>query len=255
MNGIFDSHAHYTDSAFDADRGALLDALPAKGVAAALTCGTDITDSTNALDLACRYPYIYAAVGVHPHEAAQVKIAYLSALRSLLSDKKAVAVGEIGLDYHYDLAPRSIQKQVMREQLALALELDLPVIIHDREAHADTLEILGEYRPKGVVHCFSGSVETARQVLELGLHIGLGGAVTFNNAIKPVEVAAYVPADRLLVETDCPYMSPVPFRGKRCDSSLITFTAERLADIRGTTADDILKTTAQNASRLFGVIL
>ncbi len=253
MNRIFDTHAHYTDSAFDADRAALLKNLPEQGVIAAVTCGTDVADSENALKLTKEYPYLYAAVGVHPHEAAGVTEDYLSILNLLCNDKKAVAVGEIGLDYHYDYSPRDVQKRIMREQIELALSLDLPVIVHDREAHADTLEILKDYHPKGVVHCFSGSVETARETLALGMYIGLGGAVTFKNALKPVEVAQYVPADRLLIETDCPYMSPVPLRGKRCDSSLISYTAERLAEIRGITADDLLDITSKNAAQLFGV--
>lgn len=254
-NNIFDSHAHYDSDAFDADRKELLNALQQQGVCGIINCGTDIASSLVSLELSDEFGFVYAACGIHPHEAEGCKQGYLSVLKKLCSEKKCVAVGEIGLDYHYDFSPREIQKQVFEQQLALAKELDLPVIVHDREAHEDTMELLKRYKPKGVVHCFSGSAEMAKEVVKLGMYIGLGGAVTFKNARKPLEVAAMVPDDRLLIETDCPYMTPVPFRGKRCDSSFIPYTAEKLAEVRNTTAESILDLTRKNANTLFGLEL
>ena len=254
-NNIFDSHAHYDSDAFDADRKELLNALQQQGVCGIINCGTDIASSLVSLELSDEFGFVYAACGIHPHEAEGCKQGYLSVLKKLCSEKKCVAVGEIGLDYHYDFSPREIQKQVFEQQLVLAKELDLPVIVHDREAHEDTMELLKRYKPKGVVHCFSGSAEMAKEVVKLGMYIGLGGAVTFKNARKPLEVAAMVPDDRLLIETDCPYMTPVPFRGKRCDSSFIPYTAEKLAEVRNTTAESILDLTRKNANTLFGLEL
>lgn len=255
MNNIFDSHAHYDSEAFNDDRKELLNALQGQGVCGIINCGSDMASSLASLELADEFDYIYAACGVHPHEAEGCKQGYLPVLKKLCMEKKCVAVGEIGLDYHYDFSPRDIQKKVFEQQLVLAKELDLPVIIHDREAHEDTFELLKRYKPKGVVHCFSGSAEMAKEVIKLGMYIGLGGAVTFKNARKPLEVAAVVPSDRLLIETDCPYMTPVPHRGKRCDSSYIPFTAEVLASARNTTAEEILDLTRKNANTLFGLEL
>lgn len=255
MNNIFDSHAHYDSDAFDADRKELLSALPEQGVCGIINCGSDMASSLKSLELADEFDYIYAACGVHPHEAEGCKRGYISVLEKLCKEKKCVAVGEIGLDYHYDFSPRDIQQKVFEEQLILAKELDLPVIIHDREAHEDTLNLLKKYKPKGVVHCFSGSVEMAKEIVKLGMYIGLGGAVTFKNARKPREVAEYVPSEMLLIETDCPYMTPVPFRGKRCDSSFIPYTAEVIAEVRGVTSQEILDLTKVNANKLFGLEL
>ena len=255
MNNIFDSHAHYDSEAFDADRKELLSALQGQGVCGIINCGSDMASSLKSLELADEFDYIYAACGVHPHEAEGCKQGYLPVLKKLCMEEKCVAVGEIGLDYHYDFSPRDVQKKVFEQQLVLAKELDLPVIIHDREAHEDTFELLKRYKPKGVVHCFSGSAEMAKEIVKLGMYIGLGGAVTFKNARKPLEVAAIVPSDRLLIETDCPYMTPVPHRGKRCDSSYIPFTAEVLASARNTTAEEILDLTRRNANTLFGLEL
>ena len=252
---IFDSHAHYDSEAFDADRKELLNALPERGVCGIINCASDMASSLTSLELADEFDFVYAACGVHPHEAEGCKDGYISVLKKLCAEEKCVAVGEIGLDYHYDFSPRDIQKAVFEQQLVLAKELDLPVIIHDREAHEDTFNLLKKYRPKGVVHCFSGSAETAKEVVKLGMYIGLGGAVTFKNARKPREVAEIVPADKLLIETDCPYMTPVPFRGQRCDSSFIPYTAEVLAQARGVTVDEILELTRKNANTLFGLEL
>ncbi len=255
MNNIFDSHAHYDSEAFDDDRKELLGTLQSQGVVGVVNCGSDMASSLKSLELADEFDFVYAACGVHPHEAEGLKQGYLSVLKKLCLEEKCVAVGEIGLDYHYDFSPRDIQKQVFEQQLVLAKELDLPVIIHDREAHEDTFELLKRYKPKGVVHCFSGSAEMAKEIVKLGMYIGLGGAVTFKNARKPREVAAVVPSDRLLIETDCPYMTPVPHRGKRCDSTYIPFTAEVIAEVRGTTAQEILDLTRDNANTLFGLEL
>ena len=252
MNNIYDSHAHYNDEAFDEGREELLSSLPDKGICGVINCATDIASSHVSLELAGKYPFIKAACGVHPHEASAAQEDYLDLLRPMLLEENCVAVGEIGLDYHYDFSPRDTQIKIFEEQIILANELNLPVIVHDREAHEDTLALLKKYRPKGVVHCFSGSVETAREVIDTGMYIGLGGAVTFKNARKPLEVAAFVPADRLLTETDCPYMTPVPFRGKRNDSSYIIYTAQVLAQARNTTPEEILEMTRQNANTLFG---
>lgn len=255
MNNIFDSHAHYDSEAFNDDRKELLHALPSQGVCGIINCASDMASAITSLELADEFDFIYAACGVHPHEAEDCKQGYIDVLRKLCSEEKCVAVGEIGLDYHYDFSPRDIQKKVFEEQIVLAKELDLPIIVHDREAHEDTLELLKKYKPKGVVHCFSGSVEMAKEIVKLGMYIGLGGAVTFKNARKPLEVAAYVPDDMLVIETDCPYMTPVPFRGKRCDSSYIPYTAEVIASARGTTAQEILDLTRKNADILFNLSL
>lgn len=251
MNNIYDSHAHYNDEAFDEGREELISSLPDKGICGVVNCAVDIETSYTSLELAKKYSFIKAACGVHPHEAVRAQENYIETLRPLLLEEDCVAAGEIGLDYHYDFSPRDVQLRIFEEQIILANELDMPVIVHDREAHEDTLALLRKYRPKGVVHCFSGSAETAREVIETGMYIGLGGAVTFKNARRPLEVAAYVPADRLLIETDCPYMTPVPFRGQRNDSSYIPYTARVLAQARNTSEEEILEKTRQNANRLF----
>lgn len=252
-NLIFDSHAHYDDEKFDGDREQILSSLPQSGVCCVINNGIDLETSLLSIKFAEKYSYIYAAVGVHPHEAQNAPKDYLDKLRKMLRHKKVVAVGEIGLDYHYDFSPRDVQRRIFEEQLQLAKELNIPVIIHDREAHADTLELLKKYRPMGVVHCFSGSAEMAREVIELGMYIGLGGAVTFKNAKTPVQVAEFVPIDKLLLETDAPYMTPVPFRGQRCDSSHIAITAEKIAQIRNIQQDELLCITCNNAKNLFGI--
>lgn len=253
LHNIFDSHAHYDDARFSDDLPELLASLPAKGVVGVISCGVNAETAQFAAHLAATYDYIYAAAGFHPLNLDDVPENPTEILRELLKNPKTVAVGEIGLDYYYEKASRDAQLQLFELQLRLANELSLPVIVHDREAHEDTLRLLKQYKPRGVVHCFSGSVEMAKEVLKLGMYIGLGGAVTFKNAVKPVEVAKIVPQDRLLVETDAPYMTPVPFRGKRCDSSHIAYTAARLSEIRGEDTQALLDYTAENARRLFGV--
>ncbi len=250
-NNIFDTHAHYDDEKFDGDRAEVLSFVKANGVSRIIDCGCDLKSSLAAVILSEEYDFIYAAVGVHAHEADEAAEKDFAEIEKLYAHKKVVAVGEIGLDYHYDFSPRERQLEVFEHQLILANKLDLPVIIHDREAHEDTLRLLKKHRPKGVVHCFSGSVESAKEVLSLGMYIGLGGAVTFKNAKKPVEVAKFVPDDYLLLETDCPYMAPVPYRGKRCDSSMIASTAELIASVRNTDTQTLIDRCHENADRLF----
>ena len=251
---IFDAHAHYDDSAFDEDRDELLNSMADKGVGFILNSGSDIPSSEASVALADRYPFIYAAVGVHPHEAKSWNGEAEERLKELLNAPKVVALGEIGLDYHYDLSPRDVQKAVFRRQLEIATERDIPVVIHEREALADTLEIINDFpNVKGMFHCFSGSPETAAELVKKGWYISLGGAVTFKNAKKPPAVLASVPEDRLLVETDCPYMSPVPHRGKRNDSSLISYVLQKAEEVRGISAKEIETRTCENALRLFGI--
>lgn len=251
--GIFDTHAHYDDSRFDEDRDELITSLKEKGVSHIVNCGCDLRSSQTTLSLAEKYSFIYAAIGVHAHEAEDTTEDDLAEIEKLYSNSRVVAVGEIGLDYHYDFSPRERQLEIFERQLILANKLDLPVIIHDREAHEDTMNLLKKHRPKGVVHCFSGSAEMAKEIVKLGMYIGLGGAVTFKNAKKPVEVAEYLPPDRLLLETDAPYMTPVPFRGQRCDSSHIAFTAEKIAEIKGIDTQELINTANENAKRLFNI--
>lgn len=255
MLTIFDSHAHYDSGAFDEDRDTLLADLPQKGVCGVINCADTVASAARSAKLCEKYPFMYMAAGVHPENAADVDTATLeTALAPFLTLPKTVAVGEIGLDYYWeDACPREKQLEVFEKQLQIAQAFDLPVIVHDREAHADTVRLLQKYRPRGVVHCFSGSVETMREIVSLGMYIGLGGVVTFKNARVPVEVAAAVPLHRLLLETDAPYMAPVPYRGKRCDSSLIPLAAEKIAQIRSDTAENILRLTAQNARTLFKI--
>ncbi|MGI6772185.1 MAG: TatD family hydrolase [Acutalibacteraceae bacterium] len=250
---IFDSHAHFDDEKFNEDRDEILSSLPSKGISGVINCGTNLQTSEFSIELSEKFGFVYAAVGFHPHEVTEFDDASLLEVKRLAQNEKVVAIGEIGLDYYYDFSPREKQIEAFEKQLELAAELSLPVIIHNRDAHADTLEILKKHRPKGVLHCFSGSAEMAQEIIKLGMYIGLGGAVTFKNAKKPLEVAAVVPDELLLIETDCPYMSPVPFRGKRCDSTMIPYTAEKIAEVRGTTAQDILNLTAENAKRLFEI--
>lgn len=251
---IFDSHAHYLDAAFDEDRDALLTQLFSTNVCGIIEAATTAKTAEEAVALAHRHPGLYAAIGIHPGEAASAADNDLDTIRRLATHDKVVAIGEIGLDYHYEeYCPREVQKQWFRHQLQLAKELDLPVIIHDREAHEDTVALLKEYRPRGVVHCFSGSVETAKEMLGVGMYIGIGGVVTFKNARKLVEVSAMVPENRLLLETDAPYLAPTPQRGHRCDSSLIWYTAQAIARLRGCDTEHILNVAKENAETLFEI--
>lgn len=246
---IFDSHSHYDDLKFDGIRDELLSSLPCHGVGRIITCGCDLKSSEVAISLAEKYDYIYCAVGIHP-ENLESKTA-VDEIERLAAHKKAVAIGEIGLDYHYCRENRDEQIYYFEQQIILAKRLNLPVIVHDREAHSDTLEILKKHKPRGVVHCFSGSAETAAEILKIGMYIGIGGVITFKNSKKLPEVVKTLPKDRMLIETDCPYLAPEPYRGKLCHSGMIALTAEKIAEIRGSTAEAVLNQTYLNAQKLF----
>lgn len=250
---IFDTHAHYSDEKFEEDRDELLSSLPSSGVINVINCGCSLKSCKESIELCEKYDYFYCALGIHPSDITDTSYTELEEIKKLYSNKKCVAVGEIGLEYFYDFIPKSVQLDFFDKQLVLAKELDLPVIVHDREAHEDTMKLLKKYQPKGVVHCFSGSAEMAKEVLKLGMYIGLGGAVTFKNARKPIEVAQMLPMDRLLLETDCPYMTPVPFRGKRNSSDLIAYTAEKLAEVKGTDTQELINAANENARKLFNI--
>ena len=251
---IFDSHAHYTDKAFNDDRKIMLDSLTESGVCGVINCGADIESSFLSVNLSKEYPFVYAACGIHPEEVESAPQDYKEALKNLAKDEKCVAIGEIGLDYYWRQDTKEKQRDFFEEQILIAKEMNLPIIVHDREAHSDTLEILKKYKPQGVLHCFSGSVEMAKEVIKLGMYIGLGGALTFKNARKAVEVAEFLPLERLLLETDCPYMAPVPMRGKRNNSTYIPFVAERVAEIKKTDSQTVLDITSNNTKELFKII-
>jgi len=248
---IFDSHAHYDDSRFDDFRNDLLTALPKYGVGGIVNCGCDGESSKKALKMAESYDYIFAAVGIHPGNIDSGTA--VSEIEELAKHEKCVAIGEIGLDYYWTQDNKPEQKKIFCEQLELSKKLKLPVIVHDRDAHADTLEILKEYRPFGVVHSFSGSPEMARELLDLGFYIGVGGVITFKNARRLPEVVKMLPEDRILLETDAPYLAPVPYRSKTNHSALIYFAAEKIAEIRGTTTEHILEITFKNAKKIFNI--
>ncbi|MBR3988651.1 MAG: TatD family hydrolase [Clostridia bacterium] len=253
-NNIFDVHAHYDDEKFDEDREELLSSLPSMGVKAVVNASVDIETAKKAIEFSRKYPFMYAAVGIHPENLEGLEDNYLNVLGDLYeNNKKVVAIGEIGLDYYWDI-PKEPQLKVFEDQLKLSLELDAPVVIHDREAHADTMRILKKYTPKKVLlHCYSGSKEMLKEVMKLGAFISLGGVVTFKNARVPVEVAEAIPLERLFLETDCPYLSPVPFRGKRNSSEKIAFTAQRIAEIKGMDTQELIDITTGNAEEFFGI--
>ena len=252
---LFDTHAHYDDEAFDADRDAVLTALPEQGVGLVLNPGCDVESSRKAVQYAAAYPHVYAAVGIHPENCGGYTAGDLAAIRALAQQPKTAAIGEIGLDYYWaENPPRDLQQQVLRDQLALAGELALPVIIHDREAHADTLSIIREFPGvTGVFHCFSGSPEMAQELLKLGWYLGFDGPVTYKNARRAPEVAAVTPLNRMLIETDSPYMTPVPYRGRRNDSGYVHLVAEKLAEWKGVTPEEIARIATENGKRLFRI--
>jgi len=252
---LFDTHAHMDDRAFDCDRDALIASLPALGVGLVMNPGCSLDSSRNAVALANRYPHVYAAVGSHPDAADEVDDGVVDEYRKLCKQShKIKAIGEIGLDYHYEDIPRHLQQKAFRAQMALAAELDLPVIVHERDAHADGLAIVDEFPTvKGVFHCYSGSLELAKELIKRGWYIGFTGVLTFKNAKKAVEVAANIPRDRLVLETDCPYMSPEPFRGKRNDPSRLYRMAEKLAEIWDVSVDEAHRITTENGKRLYRI--
>lgn len=251
---LFDTHAHLLDEKFDEDRNGLILSLPEKDVGWYTECASDMDTSIRAAALAKQYHMVYAAVGVHPHSASEWDEHSYGELKVLAKEEKVVGIGEIGLDYHYDFSPRDAQKQVFARQMELAQDVSLPVIIHSREATQDVMDILRKFpKVSGVLHSFSGSVETMREVLDMGYYISLSGVVTFKNAKKTVEVAAEVPLDRLLIETDSPYMTPVPHRGKRNDPSYVKHTARKIAEIRGMEPEELEEATTENAKAFFRI--
>lgn len=252
---IFDSHTHYDDTQFNDDRECVLKEIKEKGVIGILNCGSDLRGMEMSVELANKHDFIYAAVGIHPEYANVVDKKVIERIKELTNNNKVRAIGEIGLDYYWEEnPPREVQQKAFRMQMDLARELKLPVIIHDREAHKDTLDIMKEYSDvTGVVHCFSGSVEFARECLKLGYYIGITGVVTFKNAKVIKEVAKEVPLDRLLVETDCPYMAPTPFRGKRNQSDYVQFIIEEIANIRGITKEEVEEATINNVKNLLNL--
>ena len=252
LRNIFDAHAHYDDRWFDDDRGDLLSSTPQNGVSYIVNAAVDLPTAQTAIAYAEQYPFMYACAGIHPENLDGLPDDYLAQLTELLKHPRVVALGEIGLDYHWEIE-KSLQQRVFEEQLRLSRELDVPVVIHDREAHGDVMELVRKYRPKGLMHCYSGSVEMLKEVLKLGMSISLGGTVTFKNARVPVEVAEAVPLDRLLLETDAPYLSPVPYRGKRNDSTRIACTAEKIAELRGIDPQELIDLTTENAKQLYGI--
>lgn len=251
--GIFETHAHYLKEDFGDDLIPLLESMPSLGVEKIIAVGYDLRSSAEEIELAHRFEYIYAAVGVHPENCYELPMDWVKQLEAMLTDEKVCALGEIGLDYHYDNTDKAVQAEVFERQLELAQRLSLPVIIHSRDACEDTMNILKKHKPRGVLHCFSGSAETAAEVVKLGMYIGFTGVLTFKNAKKALAACEAVPLDRLLLETDCPYMAPVPHRGKRCDSSMIQFTAAKMAEIKGVSTEEMIDIARQNAERLFGV--
>ena len=252
---LFDTHAHMDDHAFDADRETLLAGLPGQNIGLLMNPGCSLESSRNAVKLANQYDYIYAAVGSHPDAADEVNEAVLEEYRRLIRENPRVkAIGEIGLDYHYEDIPREIQLRAFRAQMELAREQNLPVIVHEREAHEDGMKVVEEFpEVKGVFHCYSGSAEMAKWLVSRGWYIGFTGVLTFKNARKAIEVAASIPMERIVIETDCPYMSPEPFRGKRNDPGKIYRMAEKLAEIRGIRPEEAQAITLENGKRLYRI--
>ena len=253
---LFDTHAHYDAGQFSADRDQVLSALPSQGVRLVVNPGCDIPSSRMAVELAEKYPFLYAAVGLHPEELEGAALSDLDEIRALAAHPRVVAIGEIGLDYYWvkDEEGRRKEQDFFRAQLALARELDLPVIVHDREAHGDSLDIVKEFPGvRGVFHCYSGSVEMARELVELGWMLSFTGVLTYHNARKAVEVAQAIPLDRLMIETDSPYMAPVPHRGKRNHSGYVLHVCEKLAELKGISMEECARITLDNGCRFFGI--
>lgn len=251
MIKITDTHAHYDDEAFDTDRYELLDRLFSENCQRIVSLGCDIKKSRFELELAEKYDGLYAAVGVHPENCINESDDYITELKILAAHPKACAIGEIGLDYYWAGYDRERQINFFREQLELAAELDLPVCIHSRECTKDMLDILREYKPNGVMHCFSGSTEVAEEILSFGMMISFTGMITFKNSKKAVEACRVIPIERIMLETDCPYMSPVPHRGERNDSGNLIYTAQKIAEIKGLTTEETIRICNDNAERFF----
>ena len=253
---LFDSHSHYNDKKFDDDRDSLLSSMPENNVELIMNACSSIEEIPAIIELTRKYPFVYGSIGVHPHEVENMTENDIEILRKYAADEKIKAIGEIGLDYFYDNSPRDLQKKWFARQIELACELNLPIIVHDRDAHADTVDILKQCHAErcgGVFHCYSGSAEMAKEILNLGMYIAFGGSLTFKKSVKPKEAAAVVPLDRLLTETDCPYLTPEPYRGKRNSSLYMYLVAEKLAEIKGVSVEAIENATYENAKRCFKI--
>lgn len=251
---IFDTHAHYDSGAFNADRLAVLDLMPENGVGLIVDPGCDLESSLAAIELAEKYEYVYAAVGWHPEDISKLTKEAYAELTKLAQHEKCVAIGEIGLDYYWDAEHKAEQQELFCRQIELALRLDKPVIVHDREAHGDCFDIVCRYPElRGVFHCYSGSAEMASELLKRGWYLGFDGPITYKNARKALEVLQMCPLDRIVIETDSPYLTPVPKRGKRNDSANLRYVIEKIAEVKGMAADEIEKLTFENGKRLFGM--
>ena len=251
---LFDTHAHLNDPAFDEDRESLILGLPEKGVEFVLNAGCCLESSKDCIALAEKYPFIYASVGSHPDSADEVNEEVIEQYRQMAQHPKVKAIGEIGADYYYETIPREIQLKAFRMQMELAKELDMPVIVHERNAHDDGMKVVKEFKGvTGVFHCYSGSAEMARQLVDMGWYIGFTGVLTFKNARKAVETAERIPLDRIVLETDCPFMAPEPFRGRRNDPGYLFRMAERLAEIRGISVEEVHAVTTENAKKLYRI--
>jgi len=249
---LIDSHAHLDDKQYNFDRSEMISDIIAAGVTNVINIGADMRSSRASVKLAMEYDFIYAAVGVHPHYVSKMTNESIAELRTLATQPKVVAIGEVGLDYYRNLSPKSAQQGWFRKQLNLAKELNLPVIIHDRDAHEDTIEILkDENISNGVMHCYSGSAEMAKQLVDMGFYISFGGVVTFKNARVALDALRAIPMDRLLIETDCPYLAPEPFRGQRNTSAYMPVIAEKVAEVKGTSYEEVCEATAENTRKLF----
>jgi len=253
---LFDTHAHYDDERFSQDRRETINRAYENGVSYILNASSSKASVAESIALAQEFDFVYAAVGIHPHNVGEMDENDIAALTDYASGSKVVAIGEIGLDYYYDFSPRELQRYWFAKQIDLARNLGLPIIVHDRDAHEDTMKIIKSENAKkvgGVLHNYTGSVEMARELLDNNFYISVGGPVTFKNARKTVEVVKYVPIGRLLIETDCPYLTPEPFRGRRNESSYVRFVAEKIAEIKNMSFEEVASITTENAKRLFGI--
>ena len=254
---IFDTHAHYDDEQFDVDRDALLRGMAEQNVGTIINVGASLEGCRRSVELSHQYPFIYAAVGVHPDEVGDLNEESFARLRETArTEEKVVAIGEIGLDYHWDVQPHEVQQHWFVRQMELADELDLPIAVHSRDAAKDTFDLIAARGKdqRGVIHCYSYSPEMAQEYVKLGYHIGLGGVVTFKNAKKAKETARQIPLERILLETDCPYMAPTPFRGKRNNSAYIDYVAQEIADLKGISKEEVIAVTEENAKKIFAII-
>lgn len=253
LNNIFDSHAHYNDNKFDSNRAELLNSLNSNGIDKVINVGTNLKESYESAKLAQKYSYIFSSIGVHPYDAETLPNDYLLTLEKLSKQPKVVAIGEIGLDYFNNSISRELQKKIFNQQLELAHELKMPVIIHTRDADQDTIEILKKFKLNGVVHCFSSSPEIAKILLNMNFYLGFTGVITFKNNVKQLNTISIMPIEKILIETDCPYMAPEPYRGKVCNSSMLPFVIEKISQIKNEPAQKIADITNLNAKTLFGI--